>query len=412
MSMTQQRRKILLLDNGKEWGGGTNSMLELLKRIDRQRFDVTCCFYYNYARAEGETIEQVLNGIGITVIFLPQAGQPRWAKMAKETARAFVFFSRSLRKKATGIIDNQWRIKPNAQRIRDLLQRDGYKILYMNNQPGSNLEGYLAAKNLDVAVIQHCRIEPVMTAQIAQTVNRVAQAVIAVSYGVERVLVNSGVNKSLCTTVSNAIDIHQKVPDSKALRNALGLDENTFVFGSIGALIPRKSSHHTLEALHRFAQVHPEAKWKLILVGEGPEREKLQRQAKDYGFEDRVILTGFRNNPLDYLAAFDAFILASSSEGLPRVVLEAMLLKTVVIGSNVTGTGELIDSGQTGLLYAYGDTVALASHLQNVWQDGALRAVLTQQAHQRVIDNYAIEHYVAGVEAVLSAVNPMRNKCV
>lgn len=410
--MTQQPRKILLLDNGKEWGGGTNSMLELLKRIDRQRFTVTCCFYYNYTRGEGETIEQVLNSIGIPVIFLPQAGQPRWAKIAKETARALVFFSRSLRKKAAAMIDNQWRIKPNAQRIRDLLQRDGYEILYMNNQPGSNLEGYLAAEDLDVAVVQHCRIEPVMTAQITQTVNRVAQAVIAVSHGVENVLVNNGVNKSLCTTVSNAIDIHQTMPDGKALRDALGLDEDTFVFGSIGSLIPRKSSHHTIEALHRFAQVHPEAKWKLILVGEGPEHEKLQRQANDYGFANQVIFTGFRNNPLDYLAAFDAFILASSSEGLPRVVLESMLLRTVVIGSNVTGTGELIDSGQTGLLYTYGDTQALASHLQTVWQDSALRDVLTQQAYQRVIDHYAIEHYVAGVEAVLGAMQPIRNKHV
>ena len=63
--MTQQRHKILLLDNGKEWGGGTNSMLELLKRIDRQRFDITCCFYYNYTRGEGETIEKVLKSIQI-----------------------------------------------------------------------------------------------------------------------------------------------------------------------------------------------------------------------------------------------------------------------------------------------------------------------------------------------------------
>jgi glycosyltransferase involved in cell wall biosynthesis len=412
LSMTQQRRKILLLDNGKEWGGGTNSMLELLKRIDRQRFDITCCFYYNYARGEGETIERVLGNIGIPVIFLPQTGQPLWAKIIKETARTLVFFSRPARRKVAEIIDKQWRINPNAKRIRELLQRDDYEILYMNNQPGSNLEGYLAADNLDIAVVQHCRIEPVMNTAITRIVNRIAQAIIAVSHGVESVLVKNGVQKSLCTTVSNAIDIHQVMPDGKALRASLGLDDSTFVFGSIGSLIPRKSSHHTLEALQRFAEVHPDAKWKFILVGEGPEREKLQRQAKEYGFADRIIFTGFRNNPLDYLAAFDAFILASSSEGLPRVVLESMLLKTVVIGSNVTGTGELIDSGRTGLLYSYGDTVALAAHLQTVWQDSALRDFLTQQAHQRVIDNYAIEHYVAGVEAVLGAVKPIRNKHV
>lgn len=50
MTMPQGRLKILLLDNGKEWGGGTNSLLELLKRIDRSRFEITCCFYHNYQR--------------------------------------------------------------------------------------------------------------------------------------------------------------------------------------------------------------------------------------------------------------------------------------------------------------------------------------------------------------------------
>jgi hypothetical protein len=63
------KSKILLLDTGKEWGG-TNSMLELLKRINRDKFDITCCFYSDYSRAEGETIGQVLNGIGIPLIVI------------------------------------------------------------------------------------------------------------------------------------------------------------------------------------------------------------------------------------------------------------------------------------------------------------------------------------------------------
>ena len=46
--MGQDRSKILLLDSGKEWGGGTNSMLELLKRIDREKFEISCCFYNDY----------------------------------------------------------------------------------------------------------------------------------------------------------------------------------------------------------------------------------------------------------------------------------------------------------------------------------------------------------------------------
>ncbi|STD24680.1 group 1 glycosyl transferase [Enterobacter asburiae] len=92
------KSKILLLDTGKEWGGGTNSMLELLKRINRDKFDITCCFYSDYSRAEGETIGQVLNGIGIPLIVIPQRQQPVWAKLLKEAGRSLLFFSRGAAK--------------------------------------------------------------------------------------------------------------------------------------------------------------------------------------------------------------------------------------------------------------------------------------------------------------------------
>lgn len=104
-----------------------------------------------------------------------------------------------------------------------------------------------------------------------------------------------------------------------------------------------------------------------------------------------MIFTGFRSNPLDYLAAFDVFILASKSEGLPRVVLEAMLLKTAVIGSRVTGTAGLIEHDETGLLYDYGDIQALFEQMKALWLDVALRKRLISHANSRVKQRYAIE---------------------
>lgn len=397
------KSKILLLDTGKEWGGGTNSMLELLKRINRDKFDITCCFYSDYSRAEGETIGQVLNGIGIPLIVIPQRQQPVWAKLLKEAGRSLLFFSRSARKALTRHVDIMWRIRPNVSKIETLFSQGGFDTLYMNNQPGSNEEGYLAAANLQARVIQHCRIEPVLTPPLVKMVNAHATKIIAVSHGVERVLLQHGVRPELCTTVNNAIDIHQPLPDRRAMRQRLNIDDDTFVFGSIGSLIPRKANHHTLEALAQFSEKHPQAKWKMVLVGEGAERRALAEQARALGIEHHVIFTGFQNTPFDYLATFDAFILASKSEGLPRVVLEAMLLNIPVIGSQVTGTAELIDHDSTGLLFPWSDVPQLAQHLDNIWADAELRARLAAAAYQNVCNNYAIENYVSGVEAVLGA---------
>lgn len=352
-----QKRKILLLDTGKEWGGGTNSMLELLKRINRDKFDITCCFYSDYSRAEGQTIGQVLNSIGIPLLVIPQRKQPAWAKLLKEAGRGLLFFSRSARKAFTRHIDTLWRIRPNVSKIETIFREGGFDTLYMNNQPGSNEEGYLAGANLHARIIQHCRIEPVLTPPLVKLVNTHATKIIAVSHGVERVLLQHGVRPELCTTVNNAIDIHQPLPDRRAMRQRLNIDDDTFVFGSIGSLIPRKANHHTLEALAQFSQRHPQAKWKMVLVGEGAERG----------------------------------------------ALAAMLLNIPVIGSKVTGTAELIDHESTGLLFPWSDVSQLAQHLDYIWQDPALRARLAAAAHQNVCNMYAIESYVNGVEAVLGA---------
>ncbi|HBV38775.1 MAG TPA: glycosyltransferase, partial [Erwinia sp.] len=219
--MEPQRKKILLLDTGNEWGGGTNSMLELLKRIDRSQFDIRCCFYHNYRRGSGDSIEQVLATLAIPVTFITQRKQPGWAKLLKELLRSLVFFHRGLRLKATRFVDNLWRIRPNARAIRQLLIQQQSDMLYMNNQPGSNAEGYLAASDIAVSLVQHCRIEPVLDRELVKMVNRRADAVIAVSNGVREVLLANGVAPEKCFTVFNAIDIYQPLPERAAMRQQL-----------------------------------------------------------------------------------------------------------------------------------------------------------------------------------------------
>ena len=402
--MTTTKQKILLLDNGREWGGGTNSMLELLKRIDRQKFDITCCFYHNYTRGNDESIESMLHSLGIQVFFIPQIKQPRWAKIVKEAARMMLFFSRKLRKNVINMIDERWRILPNATKINSLLQLGNYDTLYMNNQPSTNMEGYIAAHGLNVAVVQHCRIDPFMDARLVKMVNQDCQAVIAVSHGVNKTLCSSGVDAERCFTVSNAIDIHQALPNRLEVRQRFKLASTTFVFGSIGSLILRKSNHHILQALGRFKRDKPHADWKMVIVGAGPELQALLQLATTENIQHHIVFTGFKNNALDYLTAFDAFILASRSEGLPRVVLEAMLVNTAVIGSRVVGTEELINHDETGLLFDYGNIVQLSQHLNALWQDDELRQRLTNAASKRVREQYAIETYVSGVENILQSV--------
>jgi glycosyltransferase involved in cell wall biosynthesis len=390
--------KILLLDTGKEWGGGTNSLLELLKRIDRQRFQISCVFYYNYARGPGENIESVCKEIGIPIDFLPQRTQPIWAKMLKEGLRAVCFFSRAARKYMTQRIDQIWRIRPYALKISQILQHGQYDCLYMNNQPLSNVEGYWAAAMAKKPILQHCRIEPSLPSFVVNLLNQSAGRVIGVSYGVVETLVKAGVEAKKCTVVLNGIDPTQPLPSPDAVRQRYQL--NDFIFGAVGSLITRKGIHFLLAAA---AKLDRSCAWKILLVGEGPQKPHLIQQAQALGIADRVIFAGFQPQPLPYIAAMDVCMLCSAQEGLPRILLEAMLLEKPIIASAVTGSREVVRHEQTGLLVPYADVPAL-THAMQTLLTSAKRHTWGKAGRKVVETEYTITQYVHGVETILDEV--------
>jgi len=393
-------KRILLFDTGNEWGGGTNSMIELLKRIDRTRFAVTACFYHNYRQGDS-TLQDALTGIDIPLVILPTRSQPLWAKLAKELVRGFLSWHKPWRAAAVFRIELAWRIRPRARAVAELLREGGYELLYMNNQPASNLEGYLAAEQAGVPVVQHCRIEPKLNAAECAVVNRAAHAVICVSQGVQDALVRQGVRKGLCHVVYNAIDSSQALPGAQPLAD---VPPGTPVIGTIGSLIKRKSIDHLLCAVARLpADLAPHLAPHVLIVGTGPEEHALRQLAAELGFADRVIFAGFQKQPLPWLAAMDLFILTSSSEGLPRVILEAMLLAKPVIASRIVGSAEVVADGETGYLYDYGDIDALAAHLADLLRHADKRQALGAAGRRRASAEFSIDAYVAGVTKVLEA---------
>lgn len=394
------KAKILLLDTGNEWGGGTNSLFELLKRIDRSRFDVTCLFYRDYPKGQS-SLSQELAAIGIPLHLLPQRKQPLWAKLAKELVRGVFAWQRGWRQALVKRIEHGWRIAPNARAIAVLLRDGGFDLLYMNNQPRSNLEGYLAAEQSGVPVVQHCRIEPLMDSADAAIVNRVASAVIGVSNGVVTALQAHGVAADKCVAVLNGIDPAQPLPEGRVVREqVLALPDGEVVFGAVGQLVERKGLRYLLQAAAiLLKQGLP---LRVLLVGDGPQRAELEALAASLGIAGKVVFTGFQSQPLAYTAAMDVCVLVSQSEGLPRVLLEAMLLGKPVIASRVVGSQELVAEEETGLLVPYADSTALAAAMARLAADAGLRRQLGDAGSVRVRAHYTIANYVAGTEAILA----------
>jgi glycosyltransferase involved in cell wall biosynthesis len=405
-------KRILLLDTGKEWGGGTNSMIELLKRIDRRRFEITALFYRDYRKGNGSTLSAELAAIGIPLRILAPTAPPWWEKPAKELARALGFGNRERARRLVFAVERRTRIEPMARRIAAEIRNGDFDLLYMNNQPGSNVEGYLAAAETGIPAVQHCRIEPQLTPPVVALTKTHAARIICVSDGVRDTLVAAGIGVPPCLTVHNGIDCNQILPGAaKALtiRSAWGFPTDAVVVGTVGQLIARKRVADLIHAVARLRRDAPTLDLRIIVVGEGREAAPLTQLAATLGIADRVLLTGFDPQPLRLVAAMDIFALCSASEGLPRVILEAMLLKRPVVASSIVGSRELVADNETGVLYPCGDITALANALLRLAGNGRLRQDMGEAGARRVREHFSIERYVAGVEAALAEVPEARH---
>jgi len=153
----------------------------------------------------------------------------------------------------------------------------------------------------------------------------------------------------------------------------------------LGSLIPRKAVDSVIIA---FADCKNRTNWKLIIAGTGPEQKKLQSLASEKGVQQHIRFLGqvSPNKVPSLLATTDILVQASYSEGRPNTVLEAMAAGRTVVGSDIDGIHELIESEKTGLLFPPGDIQQLSSCLNRLLADPELREHLGREAHRAMID--------------------------
>jgi glycosyltransferase involved in cell wall biosynthesis len=160
------------------------------------------------------------------------------------------------------------------------------------------------------------------------------------------------------------------------------------ILGTIARLGEQKG----IDDLLRAAAELPDAR--VVVVGDGPLREKLSELAEALGVADRVSWTGWVDDPASLLARFDIFVLPSRFEGLPLVILEAMLAAVPVVATDVGSVAEAIDDGRTGLLVPASDPAALAAAIRGLLDDPVAARRLADAARQ-----VAGEHFTASAMA-------------
>jgi glycosyltransferase involved in cell wall biosynthesis len=159
-------------------------------------------------------------------------------------------------------------------------------------------------------------------------------------------------------------------------------------------LDPLKGHEFLFEAARELGGVQ------VVLVGDGPERLRLQALAHELGIAERVAFLGFREDVPRLLESADVVVLPSLAEGLPLAALEAMAAGTPLVATAIGGTDEAVVDGVTGLLVPPGDASALAAAVNRVLKEPEEARQRAEAAAARVASDFTADRMVAKVESL------------
>ncbi len=171
-----------------------------------------------------------------------------------------------------------------------------------------------------------------------------------------------------------------------------GIEKDIPVIACVGRLIDWKGHNYlldTIDLLKRKNNLHI----KLLIVGEGPNKDELTDKVFNLGLTNDVLFVGYLKDAMDIMASSDIVVVPSKNEPFGRVVIEAMSVGAPVIATEGGGIPEIIQDGTNGLLVHYGDVEELSKSIKRVIEDEKLRDKIIYEAKRCVNKYYIQEKY-------------------
>jgi glycosyltransferase involved in cell wall biosynthesis len=191
-------------------------------------------------------------------------------------------------------------------------------------------------------------------------------------------------------------------------RAALGFEANDYVIGMCARFRPEKNHRQLVDALGVLrSRGHPV---KALLIGDGPTRGAIERYSERSGLRECIVFVGHQEDVRRHMSAFDIGVLCSLYEAAPVAALEMMSMGLPVVLSDVGGAAEIVLPGQTGFLFPVGDTIALASSIEEL-SDPMRRKGMGRAAAEFVAANFAVDQMLARYRAFLNGLLTEDNRC-
>ncbi len=191
--------------------------------------------------------------------------------------------------------------------------------------------------------------------------------------------------------IPNGIDTMRFDPTryQEITRSKLGINHEGFLIACVGNFRPEKDHRNLIEAVAKISNKISGVK--ILLVGQDPMREEIERLVSEKQLEDFFCFTGPRQDIPELLMVCDAFVLPSRNEGMPRALMEAMLMGLPVITTDAGGTPEVIENNISGLMVPKQNPDALAEGLLKIVCDSSLRMHLGRAARKRILEHFSLD---------------------
>ncbi len=357
--MAERVRVLHVANFATRLGGGEESLLALVRSLDRGRFAP-----HVVVPGEGDVAEQLHHdAIPVTVLAFPP--------LRPWTAGSVLYALRELRA-CIGAL--------------------GIELVHAH---GSRVAVYagVVVRRARVPLVWHVRIvekDPLLDGLLLSLSTRIIVNSLAVG-------ARFAGSRHACKVrvVYNGVDPDYWAPTRTARSGRAG---PTVLL--VGRLMEAKGQRTLVRAAPAVLERFPATRFVLVGRDSGNEGDRLRALSRQLGIQDAVEIREWLADPRAVYGEADVLVLPSRSEGFGRVLVEAACLAKPVVASRVGGVPEVVVDGETGLLVEPDDVDALANALITLLGDQALRASLGAAARRRALENFTVRHHVAGVEAV------------
>lgn len=366
--------RILFIEHMAGIGGGQVYLIELLKKLDRARFE--------------------------PVVTLVSPGELR-DRVAAAGAKTEILDIRRIRHRHPGVALG------SLVRLLKVIRKHHIDLIHVNSQKAL-LFALPAGLISRTPVVWHCHVDRDF-GKVYDVIGSLFSSVIVtnsnyVSGRFDRVPL-AGRKLRL---VHNGIDTANIRPrDGCRIRKELGIPEGRLVVGTFGRLQEEKGMRYFVEAAPLVAARVPEADFLIVGGTFDPGdtyQDCLRSMAEASGISSRITFAGFRSDIIDCVAAMDIVVIPSLREGLPLAVAEAMALEKPIVATSVGGIPEMIEDGKNGLLVRPRDGRMIADQVVKLAGDPALRSELGKAARVVAKAKFDLDVHVEKIQGIYEEV--------